>query len=126
LVLTSGSQILLSYLDKDSQIIDVQCRYQDGNFINWSTVATNRKSASGLAVASVNGERRRFYINDEGSVVEAMNSGQIGLGPKAAKGSLVSATVPVGSTDIHVFFVSEDLSLSSITFNGAGWSEGMN
>ncbi|KAH9213101.1 hypothetical protein DL95DRAFT_302938, partial [Leptodontidium sp. 2 PMI_412] len=55
--------------------------------------------------------------------VQVLNGNATQLGPKAAHGSRISAAVPVGSSDIHIFFVSESLSLASLTFNGSGWSK---
>ncbi|EFX06082.1 hypothetical protein CMQ_4151 [Grosmannia clavigera kw1407] len=54
--------------------------------------------------------------------MQATDDSATQLGPKAAKGSQVSVSVPVGSTDIHLFYLSENKSLASLTLNGSAWS----
>lgn len=109
-------------------MIDVACRHKGDKYVDWSTHQLKYKASSGLALAEADHKLRRFYIDDEDYVTQAIESKITRLGPKAARGSQVSATVPIGSTDIHVFFISEDKkSLASLTFNGTNnkWSTGM-
>lgn len=119
-------QVFVSYLDNDGQIIDAACRYQDKTYVDWNTDPTNLMSASGLALAEVNGTLRRFYVDSKNFVIQDVHWQDAPIGPKAAKGSRVAATVAVGSTDIYIFFVAEDKrSLASLRFDGSEWSEAM-
>ena len=70
-------------------------------------------------------DARRFYVDDERFVVEQTGAEERRLGPKAARGSVVSATVPVNSTDVLLFFVDEDMGLASLKWDGSEWSEGI-
>ncbi|KFY08465.1 hypothetical protein V492_06206 [Pseudogymnoascus sp. VKM F-4246] len=116
--------LFLSYLDTAGQIVDCTCRYQNGEYLDWSTNSTGITPASGLALADVGGTRHRFYVDDKDFIVENVGAKESQLGPVAAKGSRVAASVPVGSTDIHVFFVAKDeTSLASLTFDGSQWVE---
>lgn len=115
----------MSFLDEDGVITDVACRSEDGKYVDWSTSTTNYKPSSGLAMAEVDGQLRRFFIDDHDSLVQGMNEEVTQLGSNAAQGSQVAAAVPVGSTDIHAFYLSENNSLTSLTFNGRGWSSGI-
>ncbi|CAG9975126.1 unnamed protein product [Clonostachys byssicola] len=121
---TRTRELFVSYLDKEGNMIDVACRHKEDKdaawkYVDWSTHQLKYKASSGLALAEVDNELRRFYIDDEDYVTQAMDDKISRLGPKAARGSQVSATVPIGSTDIHVFYISEDKkSLASLTFNG--------
>ncbi|CAI6101101.1 unnamed protein product [Clonostachys chloroleuca] len=122
---TGARELFVSYLDKEGNMIDVACRHKGDKYVDWSTHQLKYKASSGLALAEADHKLRRFYIDDEDYVTQAIESKITRLGPKAARGSQVSATVPIGSTDIHVFYISEDKkSLASLTFNGTNnkWS----
>uniref|UniRef100_A0A8H7TQJ0 Fucose-specific lectin n=1 Tax=Bionectria ochroleuca TaxID=29856 RepID=A0A8H7TQJ0_BIOOC len=122
---TGARELFVSYLDKEGNMIDVACRHKGDKYVDWSTHQLKYKASSGLALAEADHKLRRFYIDDEDYVTQAIESKITRLGPKAARGSKVSAAVPIGSTDIHVFFISEDKkSLASLTYNGTNnkWS----
>ncbi|PGH13629.1 hypothetical protein AJ80_06261 [Polytolypa hystricis UAMH7299] len=119
-----ADSLVVWYLDEDNQIIKCSCRYQDGEYLDYFTNGTGFRSASGLAAVQVGlYDARRFYIDEDDYVIEQTQSDATRLGPKTVRGSSVSAAVPINSTDIHLFFVAEDMSLSSLTWNGTRWSK---
>ncbi|SPO04843.1 uncharacterized protein DNG_07528 [Cephalotrichum gorgonifer] len=116
--------LVVCYLDKDDAIIKHAFRHEgDGKYLDASTIRTKVKSTSGLAAVRVGPDDRLYYIDKDAFVTEYSQDNERRLGPKAATGSGVSAAVPVNSTDIHVFFVTENSSLSSLTWDGSEWSK---
>jgi hypothetical protein len=114
------------YLDESNQIIKHSCRHNDGEYVDDFTAGTGFTSASGLAAVQVSRlDARRYYIDKDAFVVEQTKNKESRLGPKAAKGSIISAAVPVKSTDIFLFFIDDSMSLSSLKWDGSEWSEGM-
>lgn len=121
--LTPGyTQVVMCYLDENGYIVNVSCRNKGDTYDNWATEQSSYKSDSGLAMVEINGTIRKFYINDDNYVVQELNDVVTQLGPKAIKGSQLSASVPSGSTDLHVFYLTEDKTLSSMSLSGSSWS----
>ncbi|CAI4214443.1 unnamed protein product [Parascedosporium putredinis] len=112
------------YLDEKNHIIKASGPYEGGEYGRFHSDDTGSKSSSGLATVQVGSEDSRcFYINDTNHLIQQANDTNTPLGPKVAKGSSIYAVVPVQSSDIHLFYLAEDRSLASLTWQDGKWSE---
>lgn len=122
-----GLQLVLWYLNDDNQIIRHACRYENEKCTDNTNGGTGFKATSGLTAVRLGSLGDRvYYVNEDRFLVEKRGDEVMQLdAKKAAKGSLVSATVPANTTDALLFYVDEDMSLSSLKWDGSKWSKGM-
>jgi hypothetical protein len=126
--------VVLAYIDKDGYIFRSTGSSRDyglfdeilnSNKPRWSGYRVSGvKDVSAMAMVGVENYEKFYYIDAESQLGEAFNTTSGRLGYKTAKGSNLAATRPPGTSSIHIFFMSEDLSLMELHYDGKEWQPG--
>lgn len=124
----------MAYLDQDGQIAETGGMFRDFGVLqqvsegssNWRNKRIGSSmDVSGLAVAELNEEAHVFYIDDEFYLTELTKDNAKRIGPKAAKDSNIAVAHMFGTSNLHLFYLSEDMDLCRVEFDGEKWLPGM-
>jgi len=124
----------MAYIDKEGYIVKSDGYFRDYGWFDeilnsdrprWSGSRQGTdKDISAAVMLGVEYGEQFYYIDSESEIVEMVNGSSRRLGHKAAKGSNLAATRPPGTSDVHLFFMSDDLSLSHLEYDGEEWRPG--